>query len=87
MKSNPEIVKVAVEKIGEAVDILISMRKIPIMELCKRAGISNQTLNKIRRGENYEMRQLIALLMVLDAHMDIMAKDADNNVFGPFEKN
>jgi len=77
-KANPEIERIARQKIGEAIVIMMKERGVSFDEMVERSGVGRQALAHLRSGEgNPTLATFIKVLQVLDARLELMFKDPE----------
>jgi len=78
-KAHPEIERIAREKIGEAIVIMMKERGITFGEMVQRSGVGTQQLAHLRTGAgNPTLSTFIKVLQVLDARLEIMFKHPEH---------
>ena len=79
-KAHPEIERIAREKIGEAIVIMMKERGISFDEMVERSGVGSAQLVQLRQGKgNPTLATFIRVLQVLDARLELMYKDAERS--------
>jgi transcriptional regulator with XRE-family HTH domain len=66
--------------LGKSIDFMLEERQMTLQRLSELSGVSRNSINKVRRGDNYNIGILIRLWRVLQVHIEISAMDANNNI-------
>ena len=73
---NPEVARIAREKIGQSVVIMRNERGYSQDELSKIAQVSKVRLIDVEKGRtDYQIDTLLAILGALQCHIDIFLRD------------
>jgi predicted transcriptional regulator len=79
MKAHSQVRNEARRLIGEFISSIIEEKNLNKRQLCRDAGISPTILYKIINGNAYEIDSLLAILQVLNMHIDIKERDIMKN--------
>uniref|UniRef100_UPI0040484D69 helix-turn-helix domain-containing protein n=1 Tax=Roseivirga sp. TaxID=1964215 RepID=UPI0040484D69 len=73
--------QIALQKIGEAIQIAIKERNISINQLERDSLVSKTIIYKVLKGQNYEITSLIKIMRHLNMHLEFSLMSAKENIF------
>ena len=76
-----EFEKIALEKIGKAIKLIIDERVINIRELSRKSEVSPTIIYNIINGKDYQMTSFIKVCRILQVHFEMSLLSEENNIY------
>jgi DNA-binding phage protein len=78
MKAHQGVRDIARKLIAKSILYVIEENKMNVRKLCRDAGISQTIYYNIINGKGYTIDSLLAVMQVLELHLEIHEKDIKN---------